>query len=204
MQRLFENLTGVGNPSHDPLVAGHILAGTALGVGGAVLFRLGFWLVWQRDARLVLQPYTLLTLSGAGLVRGVVASPVSVTVYAMFAGLLFLLCRAVFRKMWLAAAAFVLLVAPLTIVVSGGQPAVFAVVLSLAFDIEICNLQSRPTQAGRRRSGRTRVRSIPRPGRFACGLRATAKRVHLASACGGSCALRVCRRAGPPLREGCT
>ena len=117
----------------DPLVAGHILAGTALGVGGAVLFRLGFWLVWQRDARLVLQPYTLVTLSGAGLVRGVVASPVSVTVYAKFAGLLFLLCRAVFRKMWLAAAAFVLLVAPLTIVVSGGQPAVFAVVLPLAY-----------------------------------------------------------------------
>ncbi len=62
--------------------------------------------------------------------------------------------------------------------------------------------QSRPTQAGRRRSGRTRARSIPRPGRFACGLRATARHVHRASGCGGSCALRVCRRAGPPLRGG--
>lgn len=33
----------------DPLAAGHILAGTALGVGGGLLFRLAFWVGWQRD-----------------------------------------------------------------------------------------------------------------------------------------------------------
>lgn len=54
----------------DPLVGGHILAGTALGAGIAVLFRLTFWLAWQRDAVLVLSPYTINTLRGAGLARG--------------------------------------------------------------------------------------------------------------------------------------
>jgi len=118
--------------AHDPLVAGHILAGTALGVGGGVLLRLGFWVDWQRDARLALNPFMLNTLDVAGLIRGALANPITVIAFAMFVALLFLVLRAVFRNAWVVAAALVLVV---SVNVSGtlGPSAFFAVLYSLPF-----------------------------------------------------------------------
>jgi serine/threonine-protein kinase len=116
----------------DPLVAGHILAGTALGVGGGVLFRLGFWVGWQRDARLVLNSFMITSIDGAGLTRGLFATPISTIAFAMFVALLFLLLRAMFRKTWLAAAALIPVVA-LAVSAIPLASAVFAVVYSLPF-----------------------------------------------------------------------
>jgi len=116
----------------DPLVAGHILAGTALGVGGGLLFRLGFWVEWQRDAHLVLNSFMINTLDGAGLVRGLCGSPISTIAFAMFVGLLFLLWRAILRNTWLAAAALVPFVA-FAVIVTPLASAVFAVLYSLPF-----------------------------------------------------------------------
>ena len=59
----------------DPLVAGHILAGAALGVGGCVLFRAGRWAAWQRDGVLALKSLTINTLNRAGLARGLLRAP---------------------------------------------------------------------------------------------------------------------------------
>jgi serine/threonine protein kinase len=95
----------------DPLVAGHILAGTALGAAGAVLYRLMFWLSWRRAAELNLSPFTINTLHGAGLARALFATPVSTIAFAMGLLFLFFLFRAILRNTWLAAAALVALAA---------------------------------------------------------------------------------------------
>jgi len=115
----------------DPLVAGHILAGAALGVGGCVLFRAGRWAAWQRDGVLALSPYTINTLNGAGLARGLLASPISVIVFAMFALLLFLLFRALLRNTWLTAAALIPLVVFAVIVTAPPGYAAIAFLFSL-------------------------------------------------------------------------
>jgi serine/threonine protein kinase len=114
----------------DPLVAGHILAGIALGAVGGVLFRLEFWLAWQGHANLALSPFTISTLNSAGLVRGLLSTPVSAIALAMFAALLLLLFRVILRHTWLAAAALVALMA---LFLGGGNPegTVFGLFLSL-------------------------------------------------------------------------
>jgi hypothetical protein len=116
----------------DPLVTGHVLVGTALGVGGGLLFRLAFWVGWQRDARLGLNPFMINTLDGVGLVRGLFATPISVIAFVMFVSLLFLLLRAFLRNLWLAAAALIPLVA-FFVNASSQASGIFAVLYSLPF-----------------------------------------------------------------------
>ncbi|HME06049.1 MAG TPA: serine/threonine-protein kinase [Bryobacteraceae bacterium] len=93
----------------DPLVAGHLLAGTALGACVGALGRMADWLEWQRSAVLAPSAFMITTLDGAGLVRGLLSSPFSVTAIAMGVFFLLLIFRLILRKTWLAAAAFVLL-----------------------------------------------------------------------------------------------
>jgi hypothetical protein len=116
----------------DPLVAGHILAGAALGVGGGLLFRLAFWVNWQRDARLGLNPFMINTLDVVGLARGLFATPISVIAFVMFVSLLFLLLRAILRNPWMAAAALIPLVA-FFVTATSLASGVFAVLYSLPF-----------------------------------------------------------------------
>jgi serine/threonine protein kinase len=91
----------------DPLVAGHILAGTALGVGFGVLDRAANWLAWQRDAVIQQISFALDHLSGAGVASALLAIPIDVTAIVMGLFFWFLLLRVILRNTWLAAAVFV-------------------------------------------------------------------------------------------------
>jgi serine/threonine-protein kinase len=121
--------------ARDPLVAGHILAGTALGAGGGVLFRVADWLNWRRSAVLTMDPFTIKTLDVVGLARGLLGSPITVTAYVMFVVLMFLLFRVVLRNNWLTGGAFIALLAFLAAAGSPtpAQSAIFAVLYSLTF-----------------------------------------------------------------------
>ena len=99
----------------DPLVAGHILVGIALGVGVGALALVAYWLGWQQRAALDLSNFTLTTLNGAGLTRGLLATPIGTSAIAMGAFFLHLMVRVVLRNTWLASAAFVVLLALLTV-----------------------------------------------------------------------------------------
>jgi hypothetical protein len=107
----------------DPLVAGHVLAGVALGSVAGALGRASLWLVWERDAALSLSPYTIVTLNGPGLARGLQTTPFSIIAIAMSALFVLLLFRVVFRNTWLAAAAVIALIAVFTAAASNATAA---------------------------------------------------------------------------------
>ena len=67
----------------DPLVAGHILAGIALGIAWGVLDRLANWLAWQRDGVITSISLTLDHLHGAGVASALFAIPIDVTAIVM-------------------------------------------------------------------------------------------------------------------------
>jgi hypothetical protein len=87
------------------------MAGIALGSVAGALARATLWLEWRGNAALNLSPYTITTLSGAGLARGLLASPFSIIAIAMGALFVLLLFRVILRNIWLAAAALVALIA---------------------------------------------------------------------------------------------
>jgi len=93
----------------DPLVAGHILIGTALAVGLALLGNLRNLFDWQSSGVLSLSSGTISTLDGAGLAGLLLAGMFGPAAIAMIFSFVFFLFRLMFRNTWAAAAAFVAL-----------------------------------------------------------------------------------------------
>jgi serine/threonine protein kinase len=116
-----------GGP-RDPLVAGHILAGLALGVGYALLILFD----WQSLGALPLSPQTISALDGAGLASFLLESMIVSAGFALVIFLIFFLLRLVLRNNWAAAAVWVVLYGGLTFANNSDPlPAtVLAVVLS--------------------------------------------------------------------------
>ena len=100
----------LGGGVRDPLVGGHVLLGIALGVGLHTLFWIPL-LLWQRSGELSFQEPPLATLLDA---RHMTMQLVVSTLGAVFGSLLILLFlfvfRAIFRRLWLAVAALIVLV----------------------------------------------------------------------------------------------
>jgi hypothetical protein len=102
--RLFE-----GN-ARDPLVAGHILAGTALGVARSLFSDLKSLVDWQSRGVLNVDPTTIKALDAAGLAGWLLwhmIVPVGISLAVFFS---FFLVRLVIRSTWAAAAVYVALV----------------------------------------------------------------------------------------------
>jgi hypothetical protein len=122
--------------TRDPLVAGHILIGTALGVGTAVLSRLEAWLEWQRTGILFLNSNTVSALSG-GVLTGWILEALfqapSVSLGVFFA---FFLFRALLRNTWAAVAVVVALISSIVGAETSGAPlATVAAAITLAVGV---------------------------------------------------------------------
>jgi len=88
----------------DPLVAGHILVGIALGVGVDVPSAVTDWLAWERAALPHLDDLTIVAFRGTGLAGQLFEAPIISAAFAMGCFFLFLLLRMILRNTWLAAA----------------------------------------------------------------------------------------------------
>jgi hypothetical protein len=93
----------------DPLVAGHILIGSSLGVVVGLLDQLRKLFDWQSSGVLRLSATTINTLHGAGLAGWLLSEMIEPASIAMGVFFLFFLFRLALRNTWLAAAAFVVL-----------------------------------------------------------------------------------------------
>jgi hypothetical protein len=110
----------LGGGVRDPLVGGHVLIGITLGVGVHTLFWIPL-LLWQQSGKLSFQEPSLATLLD---VRHMTLELVGSTLDAVFGSLLILLFlfvfRAMFRRLWLAVAALIVLLvvvlAPMTLI----------------------------------------------------------------------------------------
>jgi hypothetical protein len=110
----------LGGGVRDPLVGGHVLIGITLGVGVHTLFWIPL-LLWQQSGKLSFQEPPLATLLDA---RHMTMELVVSTLGAVFGSLLILLFlfvfRAMFRRLWLAVAALIVLLvvflAPMTLI----------------------------------------------------------------------------------------
>jgi hypothetical protein len=110
----------LGGGARDPLVGGHVLLGIALGVGLHTLFWIPL-LLCQRSGQLTFQEPPLATLLDA---RHMTLQLLASTLGAVFVSLLILLFlfvfRAMFRRLWLAVAALIVLLvvflAPMTLI----------------------------------------------------------------------------------------
>jgi serine/threonine-protein kinase len=102
--------------ARDPLVAGHILIGTALAVVFALLGHLKSLLDWQASGVLApLSPRTINTLDPAELARLILGGMIVPAALAMMYFFVFFLFRLMFRNTWAAAAAFVALFGGLSV-----------------------------------------------------------------------------------------
>ncbi|MFY9727078.1 MAG: serine/threonine-protein kinase [Bryobacteraceae bacterium] len=98
--------------ARDPLVAGHILAGTALGVGFTLLGDLASLVEWQSLGVTNLGAdaiHTIKVLDASGLAGWLFGNMIGAVVIAMVAFFLFFLLRLVLRNTWAAAAVYVVL-----------------------------------------------------------------------------------------------
>jgi serine/threonine protein kinase len=95
--------------ARDPLVAGHILAGTALGVGYTLLSYLRGLFDWQSLGVLPLSPNMTRTLDGAGLPSFLLFSMIASAGFALVVFLIFFLLRLVLRNTWVAGVVWVAL-----------------------------------------------------------------------------------------------
>ena len=103
----------------DPLVAGHILLGTALAVAQAILQLGTNGYEWQSHAALVLDPSRLAMLDAAlmaQVVLGALIFPAAIIMGLLF---LFILFRLALRNTWVTAGALVLSYAAFTVAGSG-------------------------------------------------------------------------------------
>jgi hypothetical protein len=110
----------LGGGVRDPLVGGHVLIGITVGVGLHTLSWIPL-LLWQQSGKLSFQEPSLATLLDA---RHMILELVGSTLDAVFGSLLILLFlfvfRAMFRRLWLAVAALIVLLmvllAPMTLI----------------------------------------------------------------------------------------
>jgi serine/threonine protein kinase len=113
----------------DPLVAGHILAGIALGVGFSLLGDLRSLFAWQRLGVMQgMSPYTINTLDGAGLVGWLLWNMIGPAAATLIFFFIFFVLRFAVRNTWVAAAAFVALLCAPSL---AAQDPVFATALSI-------------------------------------------------------------------------
>jgi hypothetical protein len=99
----------------DPLVAGHILAGTALGVGFTLILGLRSLIDWQSMAVMTMNPFTLYAVDGAGLLGWLLWNMIGPALYTLVGFCFFILLRLVFRRTWVAAAICAVLYASLSL-----------------------------------------------------------------------------------------
>jgi serine/threonine-protein kinase len=119
--------------ARDPLVAGHILIGTALGVGNALLLDLGSLFEWQRLGVPNLYPTTINALDGAGLASYLLGSAIFATAFALFIFVFLFLLRLVIRNTWMAAAVYVAFFASLVgLAVPDPLPSILLVVVQFS------------------------------------------------------------------------
>jgi hypothetical protein len=121
----------------DPLVGGHLLAGTALGVGYTLFFGAEA-IALPTGGVAVNSPTAVL---GAGSALGALLGAInrSIALALMFFFLFFLL-RTVLRRNWLAAACFVASAAVLAFIQPGSRPLVFASFAALQMGSVLCIL----------------------------------------------------------------
>ncbi|HYL77610.1 MAG TPA: serine/threonine-protein kinase [Bryobacteraceae bacterium] len=96
--------------ARDPLVAGHILVGTALGVGFTVLLDIRGVVAWQRLGDLTLGGYTIRVLDVAGLTGWLLWNMIGPVYLALVIFFFFFLLRLALRKTWAIVAVCVALV----------------------------------------------------------------------------------------------
>ena len=108
--------------ARDPLVAGHILVGTALGVGFTLILGLRSLIDWQRSGVMTMSTYTIYTLDAAGLVGWLLWNMIGPALLALIAFFLVFLLRLVFRRTWVAAAVYVVLYAALSLAGADSLP----------------------------------------------------------------------------------
>ena len=109
--------------SRDPLVAGHILAGTALGLGFTLLGDLRSLFAWQSLGVVLVSQYTISTLDGAGLVGWLLWNMIGPAAIVLVIFFIFFLLRLVLRNTWAAAAVFVALFGSLGLAAPDPLPA---------------------------------------------------------------------------------
>jgi serine/threonine-protein kinase len=95
--------------ARDPLVAGHILAGIALGVGFTLVLDLSNLVAWQSFGRMSLGGYTTRVLDPAGLAGWLLWNMIGPIFLALITFFIFFLLRLVLRNTWAAAAVCVVL-----------------------------------------------------------------------------------------------
>ena len=103
----------------DPLVGGHILLGTVIGIWFALLWRILNWLTWDREG--ITPAIDFDFLNGAGLVGDVLHRMVFLPALALGYCVLLFLLRLVLRNTWVASAAFVAIITLLTLPASDGS-----------------------------------------------------------------------------------
>jgi serine/threonine-protein kinase len=96
----------LGGGARDPLVAGHILAGTALGVGFTLILGLRSLIDWRSMAVMTMNPFTIQAVDGAGLVGWLLWNMIGPAIYTLVGFCLFVPLRLLFRRTWVAAAIY--------------------------------------------------------------------------------------------------
>jgi len=110
----------LGGGVRDPLVGGHVLMGLTIGVGLTILFWVPL-LLWQQSGKLSFYVPSLVALLDARhMAMELVGASLSAVFLSLLALLFLFVFRAIFRRMWLAAAALtifiVILMAPTTLI----------------------------------------------------------------------------------------
>ena len=117
----------------DPLVAGHILLGTALAVAQAILQIGTNGYEWQAHAAIVLEPNRLAMLDAelmAQVVLGGLIFPAAIVMGLLF---FFILFRLVLRNTWAAAAAVIFIYAAVNVVGSGTPVRALEAAVTMSF-----------------------------------------------------------------------
>jgi serine/threonine protein kinase len=102
--------------ARDPLVAGHLLAGTALGVGFTLFGDFKSLVAWQHLGVLSPGQYTIRVLDGVGLAGWLLWNMIGPVYLALFILLVVFLLRLMLRNTWAAAAVYIALYAGLGLV----------------------------------------------------------------------------------------
>ena len=121
--------------ARDPLVAGHILAGTALGVGFTLLRDLKSLVDWQSLGVLSVSPYTINTLDAAGLVGWLLWNMIGPAALALGIFFIFFLVRLVLRNTWVAAAVYVAFFGGLSLTAPNPIPATVSAMVLLSVSL---------------------------------------------------------------------
>jgi len=118
--------------ARDPVVAGHILAGAALGVGFTLLGDLRSLFEWQSLGVLSPQLFTIKVLDATGLAGWLIWNMIGPAAGALVIFFLFFLFRLVLRNTWAAAAVYVALFGGLSLTGPHPLPATVLAVVVLS------------------------------------------------------------------------